>query len=370
MRIDAIELRRTRIPLVAPLRSSYGDEHERHAVLVRVVGDGVEGWGECVAMTAPRYTSEYAEGAAHLLRHHLAPRLVGRDLVADGVAAALDAVTGHPMAKAALEMAVLDAELRLEGRSLGVRLGAVHELVPSGIAIGVERRLPSLLDAVAAAVGAGYQRVKLKVAPGWDVEPVAAVRTHFPDVLLQVDANGAYTTDDVEHLRRFDDLDLLLVEQPLAVDDLAGHARLAGLLRTPVGLDEAITSAAAAARAIDMGACGAVAVKAGHVGGYLEAVRVHDVCVATGIPAWVGGMLETGLGRAANIALAALPGFTLPGDLSASDRWFAQDLTDPFVLEAGHLRVPTGPGLGVAPRPPVLAEITVDVEVVRPAPES
>jgi O-succinylbenzoate synthase len=366
MRIEAVELRRVSLPLATPFRTSYGTEVERHAVLVRVVGGGTEGWGECVAMPEPLYTSEYADGAAHVLRHHLAPRLVGREVVAEGVAGALVAVVGHRMAKAALEMAVLDAELRAVGRPLSTELGATRALVPSGIALGIASSTPELLDAVAAAIDAGYVRVKLKVEPGNDVDPVTAVRARFPDALLQVDANGAYSLADADHLARFDDLDLLLVEQPLAADDLAGHAELARRLRTPICLDESITSARAASEAIALGACGAVNVKPGRVGGYLEAVRVHDVCVAAGVPAWVGGMLETGLGRAGNVALAALPGFTLPGDLSASDRWYVEDITEPFTLEDGHLRVPTGPGLGREPLPHALAEHTTDIDLVRP----
>jgi O-succinylbenzoate synthase len=366
MKVDAIELRRVSLPLTTPFRTSHGTEVERQAVLVRVVGDGAEGWGECVAMPEPLYTSEYADGAAHVLRHHLAPRLVGRHVCADEVLPALAAVQGHPMAKAALEMAVLDAELRGAGRSLGEHLGVHRAMVPSGISLGIAESTPALLDAVAAALEAGYVRVKLKVEPGHDVEPVRAVRQHFPDALLQVDANGAYGVDDAAHLAELDDLDLLLLEQPLAADDLAGHAELARRLRTPICLDESITSARAAADAIAMGACGVVNVKPGRVGGYLEAVRVHDVCAAAGVPAWVGGMLETGLGRAGNVALAALPGFTLPGDLSASDRWYVEDLTEPFVLEDGHLRVPTTPGLGREPRPGVLADRTTDIELIRP----
>jgi O-succinylbenzoate synthase len=237
--------------------------------------------------------------------------------------------------------------------------------VPSGISLGIARSIPELLDAVAAALAEGYRRVKLKIEPGWDVEPTRAVRERFGDILLQVDANGAYTLADADHLKQLDDLDLLLVEQPLAEDDLAGHAELARRMRTPVCLDESITSARTAGEAIALGACGVVNVKPGRVGGYLEAVRIHDVCVAAGVPAWVGGMLETGLGRAGNVALAALPGFNLPGDLSASARWFDEDLTEPFVLEDGHLRVPTGPGLGVEPLPHVLAARTSDIDLIR-----
>lgn len=366
MHVEAVEIRRTALPLVEPFRAAHGTETERRSVLVRIAGGGAEGWGECVALTAATYTSEYADGAFDVLVQRLAPLVAGRHLRAEDVTGALAAVPGSPMAKAAVEMAVLDAELRAEGRSFGDRLGAVRDLVPSGIALGLTSSVPRLLDAVAEALDAGYQRVKLKIAPGWDVEPVRAVRSHFPDALLQVDGNGAYSLDDLDVFAALDELDLLLVEQPLPADDLAGSAALAARLTTPVCLDEAITSAAAASAALAMGACSVVCVKPGHVGGYLEAVRVHDVCVAAGVPAWVGGMYETGLGRAGNVALAALPGFVLPGDLSASDRWFDEDLTEPFVLEDGHLRVPHGPGLGVAPRPDVLARATIDVELVRP----
>jgi O-succinylbenzoate synthase len=216
----------------------------------------------------------------------------------------------------------------------------------------------------------GYRRIKCKIEPGWDVEPMRAVRAAVgPDVLLQVDANAAYSLsdDDVAALRALDDLGLLLIEQPLGEDDLRGHAALAAQLQTPICLDESITSVARLEEALEVGACSIVNIKAGRVGGLAEAVRIHDVCVARDVPVWCGGMLETGLGRAANVALASLPGFTLPGDLSASRRWFAEDLTEPFELEDGRLRVPTGPGLGVTPLPEVLAQRTVSVTLVRPS---
>ena len=364
--VDALEIRRVSLPLVEPFRTSFGVELERHAVLVRVLGTGPDGWGECVAMTEPLYSSEYADGAARVLRDHLAPRIVGRRLAAEDVSDALGAVRGHPMAKAAIEMAVLDAELRAEGRSLADRLGATRDRVPSGISIGITASVDELLALVSSHLDSGYLRVKLKIQPGWDLDPVRAVRERFgEDLALQVDANGAYTLDDAEHLANLDAFDLLLIEQPLAEDDLTGHAELARRMRTPVCLDESITSAARAAEAITLGACSVVNIKAGRVGGYLEAVRVHDVCLAAGVPVWCGGMLETGLGRAANVALAALPGFTRTGDLSASSRWFAEDLTVPLELEDGHLAVPAGPGLGVEPRADVLARVTTEVELVQ-----
>ena len=360
-RIEAVEVRRLTLPLVAPFHTSRGIEHERPLAVVRVVTSAEEGWGECAALGEPTYTSEYADGAAHVLADRLAPRLTGTAVAAADVTRALAPVRGHPMAKAALEMAVLDAELRATGRSLAERLGATVDRVPSGIALGLD----ASLDDVAAAVDAGYRRVKLKIAPGHDLDVVAAVRARWPDLPLQVDANGAYTLDDVELLAALDRFGLLLIEQPLAEDDLDGHAQLARHVRTPICLDESITSAAAAADAIARGACSVVNIKPGRVGGYLEAVRVHDVCRAAGVPVWCGGMLESGLARAANLALAALPGFTIPGDLSPSARWYAEDLTEPITLEHGCLRVPTGPGIGVRPRADALARFGTSLVTVR-----
>lgn len=355
--LEAVELLRVRLPLVAPFRTSFGTQAERDVLLVRVVVAGSEGWGECVALPEPTYSSEYAGAAEHVLATHLVPRLraVGGPLPAARVGPALAAVQGHRMAKGALELAVLDAELRAAGMPLAAYLGAVRDRVDSGVSVGIHDSVPALLDAVAAYLDEGYRRVKLKIEPGWDVAPVAAVRERFgDDLLLQVDANAAYRLTDARHLAQLDAFDLLLIEQPLPEEDVRASATLAGLLRTPICLDESITSARAAADAIALGACSIVNVKAGRVGGYLEARRVHDVCAAHGVAVWCGGMVETGLGRAANAALAALPGFVLPGDVSASGRFYAEDLTRPFVLEDGRVRVPTGPGLGVDVLPDVL----------------
>ena len=366
MRLTGVELRRIAMPLVSPFRTSFGTETARDVLLVRAVGDDAgEGWGECVAMSGPLYSSEHVEGAADVLRRFLVPMLVAGGPLggAHEVASRLEPIKGHRMAKAALETAVLDAELRLSGRSFGRELGAVHDRVPCGVSVGIMDSVPQLLDAVAGYLDEGYVRIKLKIEPGWDVEPVRAVRERFgDDVLLQVDANTAYTLADAPHLARLDPFDLLLIEQPLDEEDVLGHADLAARIRTPVCLDESIESARDAAAAIRLGACSIVNVKPGRVGGYLEARRIHDVCVAAGVPVWCGGMLETGLGRAANVALAALPGFTLPGDTSGSSRYFASDITEPFVLADGHLDVPTGPGLGVAPLPDRLEEVTTSSE--------
>jgi o-succinylbenzoate synthase len=364
VKLEGVELRRVTMPLVAPFRTSFGTQTARELLLLRVVTDEGEGWGECVAMADPLYSSEYVEGCADVLRHFLVPALASAGpLDAHAVAATLMPFKGHRMAKAALEMGVLDAELRAEGRSFGSELGATRERVPCGVSVGIMDTVPALLDAVGGYLEEGYVRIKLKIEPGWDVEPVRAVRERFGDeVLLQVDANTAYSLADAAHLARLDPFGLLLIEQPLEEEDVLGHADLAKLIGTPVCLDESITSAQSAAAAIRLGACQVVNIKPGRVGGYLEAVRIHDVCVAAGVPVWCGGMLESGLGRAANVALAALPGFTMPGDTSASDRYYRADVTEPFVLDQGHLAVPTGPGLGVEPIAAALAEVTTATE--------
>nr|WP_221204039.1 o-succinylbenzoate synthase [Modestobacter versicolor] len=351
------------MPLVAPFRTSFGTQTARDILLVRVRTDVGEGWGECAALADPRYSAEYVDGAADVLRRFLVPAVAtADDLDAYAVGRVLEPFSGHWMAKAALETAVLDAELRAAGRSFGSFLGAATDRVPCGVSVGIMDSVDALLDAVGGYVDAGYLRIKLKIEPGWDLEPVRAVRERFGDIALQVDANTAYTVSDARHLAKLDPFELLLIEQPLPEDDVLGHAQLARSVRTPICLDESITSARTAAAAITLSACSIVNVKPARVGGYLEARRIHDMCAAHGVPVWCGGMLETGLGRAANVALAALPNFTLPGDTSASDRYYATDITPPFVLEDGHLRVPTGPGLGVEPDPVLLDEVTTTVE--------
>ncbi|MFI6535787.1 o-succinylbenzoate synthase [Nonomuraea sp. NPDC050547] len=360
MKLTGVEIRTIQVPLVSPFRTSFGTETVREALVLRAVTDEAEGWGECGAGTAPLYSPEYTHAAADVLTRHLVPALAGvAELDAHRVAPALAAFKGHRMAKAALETAILDAELRARGVSFGQALGAVRTAVPCGVSVGITESIPELLDTVAGYLEAGYLRIKLKIEPGWDVEPVRAVRERFGDILLQVDANTAYRRGDAGHLAGLDPFGLLLMEQPLDEDDLIGHAELAKRITTPICLDESIVSARAAADAIALGACRIVNIKPGRVGGYLEARRIHDVCAANDVPVWCGGMLETGLGRAANVALAALPGFLLPGDTSASDRYYRTDITPPFRLVDGHLEVPAGPGLGISPIPDVLDAVTV-----------
>ncbi len=357
--IDLVRLHRIDMPLVRPFRTSFGTQDARDVLLVEVVSDGVSGWAECVAMEWPGYSAEYVDGAVDVLVEHFIPAaLSDRMLDPHEVHRRLRRFQGHPMAKAALETAVLDGWLRQREQSLASYLGAVRDEVDCGVSVGIPASIDALLEEVATYVDAGYRRIKLKIEPGWDVEAVRAVREAWPDMPMQTDANQAYTRDDAEVLAAMDPFNLLLVEQPLPEDDLRGHALLAERIATPVCLDESIISVATADTAIAFGATSVINIKPGRVGGYLEAKVIHDLCLDRGVPVWCGGMLETGIGRAANVALAALPGFTLPGDTSASSRYFATDITEPFVLDDGRLRVPQGPGIGVDPIPAILEEFT------------
>jgi O-succinylbenzoate synthase len=348
MKLQAVELRRIRLSLVAPFETSFGVQTERDVLLLKAnTSEGV-GWGECVAGEEPTYSSEYVDGAQHVLIHHLLPRLLDQaSLTAEDVGQVLRPVHGHNMAKAAIEMAILDAQLRARNESFAKYFGASRGAVDCGVSVGIHSSIPGLLATVGEYLDQGYRRIKLKIKPGWDVEPVRAVRDRFGDIPLQVDANTAYTLSQAAQLAKLDPFDLLLIEQPLPEEQVLAHAELAKLVRTPICLDESITSAQAAEDAIQLGACRIINVKPGRVGGYLEGRRIHDVCASHDVPVWMGGMLETGIGRAGNVAMAAMPNFTLPGDTSASDRYYQRDITQPFVLHEGRLEVPAGPGLGV-----------------------
>ena len=366
MKLEAVELRRIRISLVASFETSFGVQSERDILIVKAITDGGEGWGECVAGEEPDYSSEYVEAAQHVLVHHLLPPLLDRSsLAVTDVAVALHRFHGHRMAKAAIEMAVLDAELKSKRESFAHYFGAVRPAVDCGVSVGIHRTIPELIRRVGGYLDQGYRRVKLKIKPGWDIEPVRAVRERFGDVPLQVDANTAYSLADAVHLAELDAFGLLLIEQPLPEDQVLAHAELAKVVRTPICLDESITSEQAAADAIQLGACKIINIKPGRVGGYLEARRIHDLCSKHEVPVWMGGMLETGIGRAGNVAVAAMPNFKLPGDTSASDRYYHRDITEPFVLVDGRLNVPQGPGLGVNVDQPYLEEITTTVQLVR-----
>ncbi|MER5624326.1 o-succinylbenzoate synthase [Streptosporangium sp. NPDC002544] len=368
MKLCGAELRFVSLPLVTPFRTSLGTQTVRNALVLRLETSQGEGWAECVADDEPGYSSEYLTGAADVIRRFFLPRLLAMDeLDPAGVAVALGGFRGHPMAKSAVEMAVLDASLRAAGMGLSAYLGGVRRRVPVGVSVGITDTIDELLGLVDKYLTAGYLRIKLKIEPGWDIEPVRAVRETFgPSVALTVDANTAYRQSDIRHLRGLDEFGLLLVEQPFAPEDLHSHARLATVMETPICLDESITSARDAATALRQGACSIINIKPGRVGGYLEARRVHDVAQAHGVPVWCGGMLETGLGRAANLALASLPGFQLPGDISATARYFTEDITAPFAVAEGHIEVPAGPGIGITPSADFLDRLTTSIERLSP----
>jgi len=354
VRIERIELRLLRLPLVRFFETSFGRIDDRAFVLVTVEEDGAVGVGECVADERPFYSSETTRTAWHIVADFLAPMVLGRTFthpreVFDSFAV----VRGHHMAKAAIEMAAWDLFARQQNRSLAEVLGgsetAIANGIASGVSIGIQESLDELAARVDAELAAGYQRIKIKIKPGWDLEPVRRLRERFGPVPLMVDANAAYTLPDAPHLATLDAFDLMMIEQPLDYDDLRDHARLQASMRTPICLDESLDTPRLAEEALEIGACRIVNIKPGRVGGHTQSARMHDVAVARGVPVWHGGMLESGIGRAHNIHLSTLPGFTLPGDVAASRRYFAPDLIDPEIVVRpdGTIAVPTGPGIGV-----------------------
>lgn len=362
MRLDLVELHHIRMRLRAPFETSFGATLDREAILVRVACEGLEGWGECVAGARPDYSYETTVTAWHLLTDFLAPAILSQDL--ETVAQYEEAVRslrGHPMAKAGLEIALWDLLARRAGKPLAEYLGGRLGTVRAGVSVGIQPNRRQLVETVGQFVQAGYVRVKIKIRPGRDLAEVRDVRRSFPTLMLQVDANSAYRLEDVSLFKALDELDLQMIEQPLGESDLLDHSRLQSQLRTPICLDESIRDLDHARWALELGSCQVINIKPGRVGGLAEARRIHDLCKAREIPVWCGGMLETGIGRAANIALATLPNFKLPGDISASDRYYEEDLVDePFVLNAdGTLPVPTRSGIGVTVRKDLLQRVTL-----------
>lgn len=349
MKIARIVLRRAALPLVHPFTTSQYTEYHKNLLMVEVQTDIGVGFAECSADDLPVYWAEYSEGAADVINRILGPDLMAADDVTPAsVATILARYKGHRTAKAALEAAVLDAWCRAHDVSFADYFGATQRSVAVGVSVGITATISELLSQVDDYISDGYRRIKLKIQPGWDVDVVAAVREHIGDGIdLQVDANGAYRLQDTRHLSALDRFDLTLIEQPLAFDDLQGHAQLARSLTTPLCLDESVVSVQSAAHALAIGACRVINIKPCRVGGYLEARRIHDLCVGYDVPVWCGGMLESGVGRAANLAIAGLPGFSLPGDISATDRYFARDITPSFELVDGRIEIPRGPGFGV-----------------------
>lgn len=350
MRIDRLELRLCRLPLVSFFETSFGRSYDRTFLLVRLQGEGLEGWGECVADANPYYSSETTDTAWHIITEFIAPLVLGitfdhpRD-----VFPALHAIRGHHMAKAAVEMAAWDLYARMMDQPLAQVLGGTRRRISSGVSIGIQDSLDQLGSKIERELAAGYQRIKIKVKPGWDIQAAEMVRSRFGSVPLMVDANAAYTLSDAAHLARFDAFDLMMIEQPLDYDDVSDHAELQRAMKTPVCLDESIHTVRVARDAIRMGACRIINIKPGRVGGHLESIHLHNLCAEYRIPVWHGGMLETGIGRAHNIHLASLPNFLLPGDIAASKRYYQPDLIEPEIEVApdGTIAVPEAPGIGV-----------------------
>jgi O-succinylbenzoate synthase len=360
MRIERVECHHIELPLVHPFETSFGRESARACILVTVHAEGLTGWGECTAESGPWYSYETVETAWHVLDDFLIPLVLGQEITSPAdVVRRFQRVRGHPMARSGLENGVWDLMAQAQGVSLAGLLGGHKERVRVGVSVGIEPTLAELHDKVERYVGEGYGRVKLKIKPGWDVDVVRAVRERWPDLPLQVDANSAYTLADAPIFRELDQFDLLLVEQPLHHDDIVDHAQLQAQLRTPVCLDESIHSPQHARWALDLDACRVINIKVGRVGGLTAARQIHDLCLERGVPVWCGGMLETNVGRAANVAVATLPNFTLPGDISASARYYPEgrDVAGPnFELnDDSTLSVPSAPGLGVQVVPERLA---------------
>jgi o-succinylbenzoate synthase len=350
VRIDRLELRVLRLPLVRFFETSFGRVYDRTFLLVRLDGEGETAWGECVADDNPYYSSETVETAWHVITAFLAPLVLGVSFTHPrDVFPAMRRVRGHHMAKAALEMAAWDLAARQAGVPLATLLGGTRAAVASGVSIGIQDSLGQLVERVGAELAEGYRRIKIKVKPGWDLEAAAAIRASFGDIPLMVDANAAYSLGDAAHLAGFDAFNLMMIEQPLDYDDVFDHAELQRQMSTPICLDESIHSVRLGRDAIDAGACRIINIKPGRVGGHAESVRLHDLCAARGVPVWHGGMLESGIGRAHNIHLSTLPNFSLPGDVAASKRYYHPDLIEPGIEVGadGTIPVPTGPGIGV-----------------------
>ena len=368
MKIEAVTLREIHMPLVHFFETSFGRTYSRRILLVTVHGEGVDGWGECVAGEDPFYSSEWIESAWPTLTKYLIPVLLGKQIESGRECPALlKRVTGHRMAKAALENALWDAEAIQKKQPLWKLLGGTRTEIACGVSIGIQDSVEQLLSRIETELAAGYRRIKVKVKPGWDVNVLERIRSRWADITLSCDANAAYTLDQLEHLRNLDQVNLLMIEQPLGNDDVYYHARLQKELRTAICLDESIINARVAAAAVETGACRIINIKVGRVGGFSEALKIHDVCQSDKIPVWCGGMLETGIGRAQNIALSTLPNFTLPGDVSASKRYWKEDIIEPEVevSSQGFIPISSKPGRGYEIKPELIDKLTVRKETLR-----
>ena len=368
MKIERVTLRQIRMPLVHFFETSFGRTYSRDIVLVEVQAEGLSGWGEVTAGEKPFYNEEWTDSAWLIVRDYAAPRVLGKDFAGPEAVYPLTAhIRGHNMARGGLETAIWDLSARREGVPLWKKIGGgARREIPCGVSIGIQDSVPQLIDKIQTELDGGYQRIKMKIKPGWDVDVVRAVRERFPSIKLMADANSAYTLADAAHLRKLDDFYLMMIEQPLSHDDIIDHAELQAQLHTPICLDECIRTAHHAEQAIKLRACGIINIKLGRVGGFAEAKRVHDVAQSAGIPVWCGGMLEAGVGRAHNIALATLPNFVLPGDVSASKRYWARDIITPPVetTARGTIEIRNDPGFGYALDRDFLQSVTVREESI------
>ncbi len=370
MKIESITLHHISMPLVAPFETSFGRETDRQCVLITLQADGVTGYGECVATRDPGYNYETAGTAWHILTEFVAPLILGQDVTgAADFQRRVEGIRGHHLAKAGAEMALWDLLGKRAGRSLKDMFGGTREKVQVGVSIGIQESAAALVRTVESYLEKGYRRVKIKIKPGREIEETSAVRAAYPELLLQVDANSAYTLETADALKPLDDLDLLLIEQPLYEDDIWDHRKLQAEFKTPICLDESIVSPRHARYALEMEACKIINIKPARVAGLSQGIAIHDYCQEWNVPVWCGGMLETGVGRASNLAIASLPGFILPGDISASDRYYQRDITNEcFVLnDDSTIDVPNGPGLGItideeALKQFTLSEITLKAE--------
>lgn len=368
MRIDSITLRKLKMRLKAPFETSFGITHERTVLLVELLADGVTGWAEVTISEGPFFNSEFVETAWATIRGFLVPLVLGKEIAsASEIPRIFSAIRGHEMARSGIENALWDVEAQQKNLPLSKLLGGTRSEIACGVSLGLQDCPEKLLEKVAIELRSGYQRIKLKIKPGKDLEFVRAVRKEHAGILLSIDANSAYTLSDVEHLQRFDEFSLLMMEQPLWWDDIVNHAKLQAQIKTPICLDESIRHARDAQAAIDLGAARVINIKLGRVGGHSSAREIQSLCLARNIPAWCGGMLECGIGRAHNIAVSSLPGYTLPGDVSASKRYWEEDVIDPpvDVSPRGTIQVPTTPGLGYHVRRDLIDRWTTEKETWR-----
>ncbi|MCW8848746.1 MAG: o-succinylbenzoate synthase [Melioribacteraceae bacterium] len=365
MLIEKIELRQVKMELITPFETSNGVELNEEHIIVSVFSEGITGWGECVAQSAPFYSYETVSTAWHILKDFLIPELLGKNITSiDKAISLFTRVRGHRMAKAGLEAALWDLFAKSKNVSLSKLLGGNREYIEVGVSIGIQSSPNVLIEKVTNYLSDGYKRIKIKIAQGKDFNYIRALRQEYPDIRLQVDANSCYTLNDLELLSAMDDFNLELIEQPLAYDDIYEHSKLSINLKTPICLDESINSAADARAAVELGSCRIINIKHGRVGGFTEAIKIHDYCKNNNVPVWHGGMLESGIGRASNVALASLPNFILPGDISASKKYYKEDIVSPaFEVENDStMKVPDGPGIGVEVIKDQLEKVSVRIE--------